>query len=116
MGIILEEELIEEEIKDYMGYADPPEFNKKDRSRANRRKADLSHAIRRRAKDRALRGHSPSFTDWYDNLHEYSKGKIHCSCPMCRIKTNDKNALTSEPPVRDRRKIEKLNAEINFAL
>ncbi len=24
---------------------------------------------------------------WYNNLHQYSKGKIHCSCGMCRCKT-----------------------------
>ena len=22
----------------------------------------------------------------YDNLHQYSKNKIHCSCPLCRAK------------------------------
>ena len=22
--------------------------------------------------------------DYYDNLHQYSKNKIHCSCPLCR--------------------------------
>lgn len=27
---------------------------------------------------------------WYDNLHQYSKNKIHCSCTMCRAKTNSK--------------------------
>ena len=21
--------------------------------------------------------------DYYDNLHQYSKNKIHCSCPNC---------------------------------
>lgn len=26
----------------------------------------------------------------YDNLHQYSKNKIHCSCPMCSPKTNNK--------------------------
>lgn len=24
--------------------------------------------------------------DYYDNLHQYSKNKIHCSCPLCRAK------------------------------
>ena len=24
---------------------------------------------------------------YYDNLHQYSKNKIHCSCPMCSAKT-----------------------------
>ena len=30
--------------------------------------------------------------DWeyYDNLHQYSKNKIHCSCPMCQAKTRNK--------------------------
>ena len=27
---------------------------------------------------------------FYDNLHQYSKNKIHCSCPRCAAKTNDK--------------------------
>lgn len=28
---------------------------------------------------------------WYSDLHRYDKGKIHCSCPMCSAKTNNKN-------------------------
>ena len=27
-------------------------------------------------------------TPWYNNLHQYSKNKIHCSCGMCSCKTN----------------------------
>jgi hypothetical protein len=26
----------------------------------------------------------------YKNLHQYSKNKIHCSCPMCSAKTRNK--------------------------
>jgi hypothetical protein len=26
----------------------------------------------------------------YDNLHQYSKNKIHCSCPLCSAKTRNK--------------------------
>lgn len=26
----------------------------------------------------------------YDNLHQYSKNKVHCSCPMCSAKTRNK--------------------------
>ena len=22
--------------------------------------------------------------NWYNNLHQYSKNKIHCSCPICK--------------------------------
>lgn len=28
--------------------------------------------------------------EYYDNLHQYSKNKIHCSCPMCSPKTRNK--------------------------
>lgn len=27
--------------------------------------------------------------EYYDNLHQYSKNKIHCSCPLCRAKSGD---------------------------
>ena len=27
---------------------------------------------------------------YYDNLHQYSKNKIHCSCPDCSAKTRNK--------------------------
>ena len=27
-------------------------------------------------------------SSWYDNLHQYSKNKIHCSCNICSCKTN----------------------------
>lgn len=27
---------------------------------------------------------------WYNNLHEYSKGKIFCDCYWCRCKTRQK--------------------------
>ena len=28
--------------------------------------------------------------DYYDNLHQYSKNKVHCSCPTCQTKTRNK--------------------------
>ena len=28
--------------------------------------------------------------EWYDNLHQYSKNKVHCSCPICSAKTRNK--------------------------
>ena len=39
------------------------------------------HAIRKRKIARAIY-HSDK--DYYDNLHQYSKNKIHCSCPDCQ--------------------------------
>lgn len=62
-------------------------------------------AIRKRNIDRNVRqrwSHS-SCGDWYDNLHEYSKGKIHCSCGLCAAKTR-KHGST----VTDIRKIQRL--------
>lgn len=32
----------------------------------------------------------PSWDGYYDNLHQYSKNKIHCSCPLCSAKTRNK--------------------------
>ena len=28
--------------------------------------------------------------EYYDNLHQYSKNTIHCSCPCCSSKTRNK--------------------------
>lgn len=33
---------------------------------------------------------TPSGWDYYDNLHQFSKNKIHCSCPNCSTKTRNK--------------------------
>jgi transposase-like protein len=30
--------------------------------------------------------------DMYDNLHQYSKNKVHCSCPYCNAKTRNKGS------------------------
>lgn len=51
------------------------------RTRAERRKKDFAKAKRKQAiiKHYGL--------DWYDNLHQYSKNKIHCSCALCACKT-----------------------------
>ena len=27
--------------------------------------------------------------EYYNNLHQYSKNKVHCSCPLCAAKTGD---------------------------
>lgn len=59
------------------------------RNRATRRKKDYSKAVRK--SKIAKRLYFPmSDENWYDNLHQFSKNKIHCSCPICRSKTNNK--------------------------
>ena len=77
------------------------------------REQSYLHATRRRRIDRELtRG---LWSDWYNNLHQYSKNKIHCSCGLCACKTNNARRRrhgchTSEPsenwPTRDKRQIE----------
>ena len=59
------------------------------RTRAERRHNDVRKALRKR---NIVRTVYSSFVDseWYDNLHQYSKNKIHCSCPMCSAKTKNK--------------------------
>ena len=38
--------------------------------------------------------------DWYRNGDgHYNKGKIHCSCPMCAAKTNDRKLVKSRGPI-----------------
>ena len=56
---------------------------------------------------------------YYDNLHQYSKNKIHCSCPLCsqKSKNKGKRARKNYNPTHnfkasDIRKFEKMDNEI----
>lgn len=55
------------------------------RTRAERRKNDFNKAIRKMNICNQHYGFP-----YYDNIHQYSKNKIHCSCPLCSCKTNSK--------------------------
>lgn len=55
---------------------------------------------------------------WYNNLNQYSKNKIHCSCPMCSAKTRNKGRHRNrgrgwDPSINysitDRRKMDRVN-------
>ena len=50
---------------------------------------DVSRRKALRKKHLIERLHS-SWNGYYDNLHQYSKNKIHCSCPLCSAKTRNK--------------------------
>ena len=41
----------------------------------------------RKARHKRRLDHSISYWPMYNNLHQYSKNKIHCSCPDCSPKT-----------------------------
>ena len=84
------------------------------RTRAWRRYKDYTKAKRKRNKDAstAWYGHL-----WYDNLHQYSKNKIHCSCPMCRAKTkrNDYYVVGYTYTMMDKRRADAMDAsEFDF--
>jgi len=86
------------------------------RTTAEKRHNDWKKAIRKRRIDRER---NPNSNDYYDNLHQYSKNKIHCSCPMCSAKTNNKHKTGDrgwEPSenwsISDRRKIDEMNNQI----
>lgn len=50
-------------------------------TRQETRANNWKHAIRKRKIAREVLNF-----DYYDNLHQYSKNKIHCSCPLCKGK------------------------------
>lgn len=75
-------------------------------------------ALRKRRIDSEVSWH-PSGYGWpstmYDNLHQYSKNKIHCSCPMCSAKTRNKGSSKQKGmapsinyKISDQRKIDRL--------
>ncbi len=58
------------------------------RTRAERRHNNIVKALRKRYITR--NAYYSYMQEYYDNLHQYSKNKIHCSCPMCTQKTNNR--------------------------
>ena len=59
-------------------------------NRATKRKKDFAKAIRKKKLDREVTPYSNTEHGMYKHLHQYSKNKIHCSCPMCSAKTKNK--------------------------
>ena len=59
------------------------------RGRAFTRKMAFRKAVRKRNIDRDI---TPGAEEHprYNNLHQYSKNKIHCSCALCREKSKEK--------------------------
>lgn len=83
------------------------------RTRAERRRNNIIKSLRKQKLCQEI-----YHLNWYDNLHEYSKNKIHCSCPMCAAKTNGKKIKYGwqpkfNPTIKDLKQIEKLNYNFN---
>lgn len=68
------------------------DFPQKDLTRGKRRKKDYAKAIRKERIANAV------YPGGFNAPHGYyRKGKIHCSCPMCSAKTNDRNNKSNGP-------------------
>ena len=100
-------------------------MNKRNSSAYNR---DVSKrkALRKRRIAKEIYHESPEHP-YYDNLHQYSKNKIHCDCPMCSAKTRNKGkrrqlvrgfAPSLNYKISDLRKIQRLEfseeEDLNF--
>lgn len=74
---------------------------------AYNRDVSIRKALRKRRLAREIY-HTWGNSDWeyYDNLHQFSKNKIHCSCPMCSTKTRNKG--------RRRNKSGNYNRNLNY--
>lgn len=60
------------------------------RSRGYNRDISWRKALCKRRISREICSDRFSVNEYYDNLHQYSKNKIHCSCPLCSTKTRNK--------------------------
>jgi len=85
--------------------------------RAYHRSKSWSKALRKYHIDRELSPHC--LLPMYDNLHQYADNKIHCSCPMCSAKTNNKNRSGGrgwEPSknwsISDKRKLDAMRGQL----
>lgn len=68
------------------------------RDRAWNRKTSIKKARRKKRITEEVYQHGKD-SPWYNNLHQYSKNKIHCSCPLCRgesFRTKKEEILTRE--------------------
>ena len=69
---------------DDLDFKDAPKVKKakEDRTMATRRRTTYIKAIRKKKI-------SDSYLDspYYNHIHQYSKNKIHCSCPLCAAKS-----------------------------
>lgn len=71
----------------------------KESKKGDRRKIDYKKAKRKARIDLAR---SCDGLPLYDNLHQYSKNKIHCSCRLCRGKDYFGRHITTEQEVKSR--------------
>lgn len=74
-----------------------------ERTRAENRFNSRRKALRRRRITQEVYGMKED-NPYYDNLHQYSKNKVHCSCPWCSRKSKN------YPKINDMSKNEAMNS------
>lgn len=82
------------------------------KDRGERRKINFLHAVRKKKIDRQypLGDKYPM----YNNLHQYSKNKIHCSCPDCRGRSTGHGDNSIEQlKISEQRKIQSMENQLN---
>lgn len=82
------------------------------KDRGERRKINFLHAVRKKKIDRQypLGDKYPM----YNNLHQYSKNKIHCSCPDCRGRSTGHGDNSIEQlKISEKRKIQSMENQLN---
>ncbi len=82
------------------------------RTKAQRRFTDRHKALRKR---RIVNDVYRWNEGWYDNLHQYSKNKVHCSCAMCRGKIKNKQLAGPAEcwPMRDVKHFVDMDQQLN---
>ena len=81
------------------------------KDRGERRKINFLHAIRKKKIDKSL----PLGEEYpmYNNLHQYSKNKIHCSCPDCRGRSTGHGDNSIEQlKISEQRKIQSMESQL----
>ena len=81
------------------------------RTRADRRHNNIKKAIRKQKIAKSVYPGEGESWNYYDNLHQYSKNKIHCSCYSCSCKTRDKKKKYA-PTLKERRRMNEMEYEI----
>ena len=95
----------------------------KSRSRAYNRDVSKRKALRKKRIAEEVYYFGKEYP-YYNNLHQYSKNKIHCSCGLCSAKTRNKSesrrkiprnyAPNYNPSIRDKKSLERLDYEENM--
>ena len=96
----------------------------KNRSKEYNRHKSLVKAKRKQKISRSIYSSAFWSGDYYNNLHQYSKNKIHCSCGLCSAKTRNKSesrrkiprnyAPNYNPSIKDKKSLERLDYEENM--